>query len=305
MTRFLVVGDATVDVTVAPSRPVRFGGDVSAVIRLGAGGQGANVAVRLARRGEPVTLAAPVADDVAGRLLREALTMDGIRLAEMPANRTAVVVALLDAGGERSMLSDRQPIDASRAAAAIDAAEWIHLSAYALVDDREGDSLAAALGARPAGTRLSLAGGSISPEPALVSRFLHRLGVLRPDLLVVSREEAASLLGGPMRLAREAAPQLADRAGVVVVTAGSAGSVALVDGELHEVLAPDVAGPALDSTGAGDAYVAALIAGLVAGAWPPAEGPLRSAMEEGSRAGALVARVVGAQGRIDGERQPS
>ena len=29
------------------------------------------------------------------------------------------------------------------------------------------------------------------------------------------------------------------------------------------------------------------------------------AMEEGSRAGAKVARVVGAQGRIDGERAPS
>jgi len=305
VTRFLVVGDAILDVTVAPSRPVRFGGDVSAVIRLGAGGQGANVAVRLARRGEPVTLAAPMADDVAGRLLREALTMDRVSLAKLAATRTAVVVALLDAGGERSMLSDRQSIDAAPVAAAIDGAEWIHLSAYALIDDREGDALAAVLGKRPNGTRLSLAGGSISPEPALVSRFLHRLAVLRPDLLVVSREEAASLLGGPMRLARDAAPQLADRAGVAVVTAGSGGSVAAADRELHEVPAPEVTGPALDSTGAGDAYVAALIAGLVSGAWPPAEERLRPAMEEGSRAGAKVARVVGAQGRIDGERAPS
>ena len=302
MTRFLVVGDAILDVTVAPSRPVRFGGDVSAVIRLGAGGQGANVAVRLARRGEAVTLAAPLADDVAGRLLREALSMDGVSLAEMRANRTAVVVALLDAGGERSMLSDRQLLDASRVAAALEGTDWIHLSAYALIDDREGDALAAVLGQRPGATRLSLAGCSISPEPALVSRSLHRLSVLRPDLLVVSREEAASLLGGPMRLAREAASQLAERAGVVIVTAGSAGSVAAVsDRSPLEVPAPEAGGPTLDSTGAGDAYVAALIAGLVAGPWPPTEEVLRPAMEEGSRAGAQVARVVGAQGRIDGE----
>jgi sugar/nucleoside kinase (ribokinase family) len=304
VTRFLVVGDAILDVTVAPSRPVRFGGDVSAVIRLGAGGQGANVAVRLARRGEAVTLAAPLADDVAGRLLREALSADGVVLAEMPASRTAVVVALLDAGGERSMLSDRQLIDAARVAAVVGGAEWIHLSAYALLDDREGDALAAVLGGRPEGTRLSLAGGSISPEPALVSRFLQRLSVLRPDLLVVSREEAASLLGGPMRLAREAAPALAERAGVVVVTAGSGGSVAARDGALHEVPAPEAGGPTLDSTGAGDAYVAALIAGLVNGPWPPTEEQLRPAMEQGSRSGALVARVVGAQGRIDGEPGP-
>jgi sugar/nucleoside kinase (ribokinase family) len=259
------------------------------------------VAVRLARRGEAVTLAAPLADDVAGRLLRESLSADGVVLAGMPAHRTAVVVALLDAGGERSMLSDRQLIDASRVAAALDGAEWIHLSAYALIEDREGDALAAVLGQRPEGARLSLAGGSISPEPALVSRFLQRLSVLRPELLVVSREEAASLLGGPMRLARDAAPALAERAGVVVVTAGSAGSVAVADGTLHEVPAPEAGGPTLDSTGAGDAYVAALISGLVAGAWPPTEEHLRHAMEQGSRAGAQVARVVGAQGRIAGE----
>ena len=50
MTRVVVIGDATLDVTVAPAEPMRHGGDVAAAIRLAPGGQGANVAVRLARR---------------------------------------------------------------------------------------------------------------------------------------------------------------------------------------------------------------------------------------------------------------
>jgi sugar/nucleoside kinase (ribokinase family) len=304
VSRFLVVGDAILDVTVAPSRPVRAGGDVPAVIRLGPGGQGANVAVRLARRGEQVGLLAPIADDAGGRLLRESLVADGVEVLSMPVTRSAVVVALLDAGGERSMLSDRQAIAAEDAAGALDHGDWIHVSAYALLDDVNGDGLAVALGARGADVRLSLAGGSIPPEPAVVARFLGRMATARPDVVVVSRDEAAALLGRPSEMAREAARRLADRAPIVVVTAGSAGSAAASGGSVVAVPAPDVPGPTLDATGAGDAFVAALISRLAGGSWPPGEAALQAGMEEGSQAGALVARVVGAQARVAGERAP-
>jgi sugar/nucleoside kinase (ribokinase family) len=298
---FVVVGDATLDVTVAPSRPARFGGDVEAVIRLGPGGQGANVAVRLARRGERVSLVAPIAADAGGRLLNDALTADRVDIVPLPATRTAVVVALLDADGERSMLSDRQAIDAEYVARASADAGWIHVSAYALLDDANGDGLSGVLAQRGRETRLSLAGGSVPPEPATVARFLRRVATLRPDLMVISGEEAAAILGRPSETAADAASRLAGNATVVTVTAGSAGSAATVGGAILEVRAPELSQPALDSTGAGDAYVAALVSRLAAGAWPPAEPALRAAMEEGSRAGALVSRVVGAQARVAGE----
>jgi fructokinase len=219
----------------------------------------------------------------------------------MAAARTAVVVALLDAGGERSMLSDRQTIEASQVHPALGGASWIHVSAYALLDDVEGDPLARLLGERPGGARLSVAGGSIPPEPAIVSRFRRRLAAARPDVVVVSREEAGALLGRPADMTRDAAAHLAELAPLVVVTAGRAGSAAALDGKVHEAAAPEVPGPALDATGAGDAYVAALVAVLASGTWPPSTDALRTAMGEGSRSGALVARVVGAQARIDGE----
>ncbi len=57
----------------------------------------------------------------------------------------------------------------------------------------------------------------------------------------------------------------------------------------------------VDATGAGDAYVAALIARLSTGGWPPDLATLRDAMERGSRDGGMVARVLGAQGRIAAE----
>jgi sugar/nucleoside kinase (ribokinase family) len=204
------------------------------------------------------------------------------------------------------MLSDRQAIHPEGVSSALDGADWVHVSAYAVIDDRDGDALATTLGGRGGSTRLSVAGGSIAPEPAIVSRFLRRLDEARPDLLVVSRDEAAALLGEPPQLARVAAAQLAARATLVVVTAGSAGSAAVIDGgTVQEAVAPELPGPAIDSTGAGDAYLAALISRLAPGEWPPAADALREAMEAGSRAGALVARVVGAQAPVEGEAAAS
>ena len=71
------------------------------------------MAVRLARQGADAALVAPMADDAAGRLLREALLAEHVSLRALHATRTAAVIALLDAVGERTMLSDRQTLDPS------------------------------------------------------------------------------------------------------------------------------------------------------------------------------------------------
>ncbi|HET6820073.1 MAG TPA: PfkB family carbohydrate kinase, partial [Candidatus Limnocylindria bacterium] len=150
---FAVVGDLSLDIVVAQSGPQRERSDVPATIRIGPGGQGANVAVRLARQGADVALVSPMANDAGGRLLREALQAEGLELRPLPATRSTVVLALLDETGDRTMISDRQTLDAGAVAPGIEAASWIHCSGYPLLDDRTGDRLAEILGARGRGVR--------------------------------------------------------------------------------------------------------------------------------------------------------
>lgn len=301
--RVAVVGDATLDVTVRPEEPLRPGGDVSAAIDIAPGGQGANVAVRLARAGMEVRLAAAIADDEAGRLLRTALESEGVELVPMRATRSGTVVALLDHAGERTMLSDRVTLDAGAVAGACAGAAWVHCSAYPLADDASGDALAATLGSLPTGTRVSAGGGSLAPDAGLAARVRERLATARASLLIFGRDEAAALLDQPLPSLPAAADALSRTfpMAIAVVTGGAAGSAAAGPGFALSVPAQEPATPMLDATGAGDAYAAALIAALLPLDGPPDVAQLRAGMEAGSRAGGLVSRVLGAQGRIAGE----
>jgi len=302
VTRFAVVGDLSLDIVVAQSGPQREGSDVPATIRIGPGGQGANVAVRLARQGADAALVSPMADDAGGRLLREALQAEGVTLRPLPALRSTVVLALLGETGDRTMISDRQTLDAEAVAPAIGEAEWIHCSGYPLLDDRTGDRLAGILGDRRAGVRLSVAGGSVPPEPARVTRLRLRLAASRPDLLLVSGDEAESMLGARPASGLAATRALRELAPLLIVTSGADGSAAAAGDVELEVPAVELPGPMLDATGAGDAFLAAALVGLAdAATWPPSVKQLRAAMERGSLLGSQVARVVGAQGRAPAE----
>lgn len=307
MTRFAVLGDCTLDIVVMAERRRRRGGDVPARIRLGPGGQAANVAVRLARMGRQVTsvrLVAPMADDLAGRLLHESLASDGVVVAALPAVSSAAVAVLLEANGERAMLSDRRSLGAGSATAAFADVDWVHCSGYALVDDETGDELAAALGARPAAVTLSVGGGSVPLEARRAARFRTRLRSAAPQLCLLNRDEAGALLGRPpVPTARRAAVLLSDLADVVVVTEGRGGSAATLGGRAFTAPAHVAPGRAVDTTGAGDAYAAAMIATLAGGNWPPSSPRLERAMAAATRLGARVAGVAGAQGRVAGERR--
>jgi sugar/nucleoside kinase (ribokinase family) len=279
--RFVVVGDCLLDVTVAPSGPIRPGADAPAGIDLGPGGQAANVAVRLARRGASVRLVAPFADDAAGRLLREAIAAGAVELVPLVVERSGTVVALLE-GGERTMLSQRVPFPASAPgtlARAMADSGWIHCSGYALLD-AYGPAVAAALAERPGRATLSIGGCAVPPDGT--RRFRDLLAVARPELLVLNRAEAASI----------------GHAFSMVVTDPDGSSATIGPLTLRQ---PAIAGATLDATGVGDAYAAALIIALSTGPWPPAEARLRDAMRAGAELASLVAGVVGAQARVAGE----
>jgi ribokinase len=298
-----VIGDATLDVTARPAEAPRVGGDVPAQISLSPGGQGANVAVRLARAGREVRLATAIADDPAGRLLAAALEADGVALVRLAAARSGVVVALLDDAGERAMLSDRVSLDLGGLAAACRGAEWIHCSVYALADDVTGDALAELLRSLASVSRVSAGGGSLSHGSERAGRVRRRLATAGTALLILGREEASALLDVPLPSAAAAADALAGAfSGLIgVVTGGATGSAAAGPGFALSVPAQDPTAPMVDATGAGDAYAAALIDALVGAPWPPDVPALRAAMEAGSRHGGLASRVLGAQARTVAE----
>jgi sugar/nucleoside kinase (ribokinase family) len=298
-----VIGDSTLDVTVRPAEPPRPGGDVPAQISLSPGGQGANVAVRLARAGREVRLAAAIAEDAAGGLLKAALEADGVALFRLATERSGVVLALLDDAGERAMLSDRVSLDLNGLARACAGAEWIHCSVYALADDATGDALAELLGSLASSIRVSAGGGSLPHGPERAARVRRRLATAAVALLILGREEASGLLAVPLPSAAAAADALASAFPglLAVVTGGATGSAAAGPGFALSVPAQDPATPMVDATGAGDAYAAALIDALAGTPWPPDVPGLRAAMEAGSRHGGLASRVLGAQARTAAE----
>jgi len=301
--RVTVIGDSTLDVTVRPTQEPRPGGDVPARIGLTPGGQGANVAVRLARDGVTVLLVTAIADDAAGQILTSNLVVDGVLLERLPAERSGAVVALLDDRGERAMLSDRITLAPAGVAAACVGAAWVHCSAYALADDETGDLLAGVIGSLPETTRISAGGGSLPPDAGRAARVRDRLAMTRARLMIFSRDEAAALLDAPVPSLAAAADAMASTfpGAIAIVTGGPAGSAAAGPGFALSVAARDPATPMIDATGAGDAYAAAVINGLLAADWPPSVPALHAAMEAGSLLGALVSRVFGAQARVPGE----
>lgn len=304
--RVTVVGDCILDVIVRPVGALRPGGDIPAHVAVGPGGQGANVAVQLARQGVSVRLVTALADDGAGRLLAASLADEGVELVRLPAVRSGTVVALLDEVAERTMLSDRVSLDPSALGAALDPADWVHASGYALADALTGEALAAVLAAGHAGSRVSVAGGSFQSDAAVAASVRDRLATVRPDLLILDRDEAAVVLGGNAESLATAAASLAAAmpGSVVVVTGGPDGSAAAGHG-MAVAVSPDapVAGM-IDATGAGDAYTAGMIAAFLGAPWPPDASALHEAMRRAGRLGALASQVIGAQGRIRGERDP-
>lgn len=283
MTRVVVVGDALLDVVARPAAPMRPGADVLAEILVGAGGQGANLAVRLARLGDlTVELVCGLGGDPAAAIVLDALEADGVTVSPVTVDATGTVVILLDDDGERTMLSQRTPFAATAEAPIQRTADWIVVSGYLLLEP-DAPALARSLAARPG--RRMLVGCTVPGDP---SAWVAAAIALSPDLTVLNRDEATAL-GAPPGFA----------GGGLVIT-DAAGATAAIDGITASVRRPD-GEPALDTTGAGDAFAAGLIASLARDAWPPSEAELERALAAAAELGSAVAGSPGAQGRIPAE----
>jgi sugar/nucleoside kinase (ribokinase family) len=290
VTHALVVGDVMVDVVVRLEGPIARGSDAPARISLGGGGSAANVAAWLAAAGAAPVLVGRVGDDAGGREARAALAAAGVdaRLAVDPELATGTCVVVVEPGGERTMMPDPGANDALSIEDLPDelfaAGRHLHVPGYALL--REGSRAAAASAIVRAGNE----GMTVSVDPssaALLSRHFLDLAS-GAGLLLPNAEEARALTGEPEP--GRAARRLSERFAEVVVTLGERGAL-WTDGHAS-CLVPAVAGVAVrDSTGAGDAFAAGLIAARLEGAQP------EEALAAGCR---LAARAVSRYGARPG-----
>lgn len=288
----LVVGDLAQDIVIRAAGALVPGSDVAAAISRSPGGAGANVAAGLAGLGIRVTLVGCVGPDDRGQLEAE-LSAAGVRCAVRVVHgaRTGTVVAFVEPGGERSMASDR---GANLELAIDDLPDdllrrhtHVHLSGYPLLDERTRPA------ARYALTRSRELGRTTSVDPASSGPLLRRgVAAFRRDIvgvdLLTPNAPEARLLAGEEDVTR-AADVLAGEHPVVAVTLGAEGALWRgSDGSFWCPAHPRDA-PVLDSTGAGDAFTAGLLASWLSGSSGPA------CLQAGVRAAAKVLGRPGAR----------
>ncbi|MCK2217235.1 sugar kinase [Actinomadura sp. ATCC 31491] len=289
----LVVGDAVTDVVARHAAPVQPGTDTAADIVLRPGGSGANTAAWAAHLGADVRLLARLGYDSSDWHIAE-LTRTGVRpqVTVDPDHPTAVVIAMVDHSGERSMLTNRGA--GSRISerdwdpALLDGVARLHLSGYVFFAP-PGLRLA-----RAAMADAAAAGVAVSLDPASTGP-LRDFGVERfmaetagAGLVIPNLDEALLLSGAPTP--ERAAEALSERYGTAVVKLGAGGALAAVDGALVARV-PGVPADVVDTTGAGDAFAAGFLTAALRGCGE------RAALEEGCRAGAACVAQVGGRPR--------
>lgn len=260
----VVIGDVATDVVVVLEGTPAPGSDRPASIRSRGGGAGANVAVHLARLGVPVTMAGCIGDDAAGAGLLAELTGAGVRpaLRTLPGAATGTVVSLVEPGGQRSMLADRGANLALRPADVppLLSGGHLHLSGYTLLDPGpRAAGLAAIAAAAANGCTVSIDPASTAP---LVGYGVDRwLTDTAPATVLLPNADEARLLTGSADPG-DAARQLAEQYAVVAVSLGADGALwASGTALVHRPARPtDV----VDTTGAGDAFAAGLLAAWLA-----------------------------------------
>lgn len=203
-----------------------------------------------------------------------------------PETPTGVCLVLISPDGERTMVPSAGANGTLRPAELTDpplvsAGDRLHLSGYTLLNEGSRAAARYALaGAVQAGVPVSVDAASAAPIRALGGpRLLDWLPA--GALLIANTDELAALTeddpAGPMLLAA--------RGFTVVIKDGGRGASLVHAGQRHELPTEPV--PVLDSTGAGDAFAAGLLAALHGGE------QLTEAVAAGNRAGARALRTVG------------
>ena len=291
---FLVLGRAGMDLYADPP-----GTELAEAGRFVAhlGGSAANIAVGLARQGSSVGLISTVSDDAVGRFCLAQLDLYGIDRAHVGTvsgeARTSLAVVETRVEDCQSVIYRNGAADLELAVADLDAvnfAAWgvLVVTGTAMASASGYKATLAALDrARAAGcvTVLDVDYRPYSWPSKAVARVAGLAAATLCDIIVGNDVEFALLAGPDDAGLNTARALVAKGASVAVYKMGEAGAVTLTrDAEITTGIYRTVA---LKPTGAGDAFMAGLLAGLAAGHG------LHDAVLRGSAAAAIVVSRVG------------
>lgn len=293
MSKVVVFGSMNMDLSIASPRMPEAGETLQGSGFLAnAGGKGANQAIAAARLGAPVHMLAAVGADVFGRELVDGLERAGIGCEDVRALEgvtTGVAVIVRTAGENRIVLS----AGANHALSADDVSADLR---------RVGEK-----------NDVFVTQGECNPDATIAAlRAAHSLGlftIFNPaparavpddlwtciDLVCLNETECQIMCGVlPVdeKTCLRAARRLRDLgAGSVVITLGSSGSFA-VGANGATVRVPAASAEVVDTTGAGDTFIGALVAGRAKGL------SLEESMRWGAAAAAVTVSRLGAQQSI-------
>jgi sugar/nucleoside kinase (ribokinase family) len=249
------IGDLVEDIVVWLPSEIAKGTDTNVSIMRRRGGSAANVAVSAASAGARVRFIGRVGSDVVGAALVEELSAGGVDARVHHEGRTATIVVLVDAEGERSMLPDRGAATQLEAISDddLDGVTWLHVPAYSLVvEPLATATLRAIQSVQRTGGTVSIDASSVAIIDRMgVERFSEMLTNLAPDIVFCNQDEGLTL-------------GVESRNGLVgvdvtIVKAGAGMTVAYRDNEVVAALLPSPLSDVRDTTGAGDAFAAGFI----------------------------------------------
>ncbi|WP_368525308.1 aminoimidazole riboside kinase [Enterobacter asburiae] len=260
------------------------------------GGAPANVAVGIARLGGQSAFIGKVGDDPFGRFMAKTLADEKVDVKSMrldPAHRTSTVVVDLDDHGERSFTFMVRPSAdlflESADLPTFSAGEWLHVCSIALSAEPSRSATFEAMDA------IREAGGYVSFDPNIrpdlwpdeneLRRCLEQ-ALQSADVVKLSVEELAFLTGNVEVNVGLDTLMARCPARLVLVTQGKEGVIAWHQGTVKHYPATPV--ECVDTTGAGDAFVAGLLYGLAAGQ------DLTPVIALAQRCGALATTAKGA-----------
>ncbi|MGH1524418.1 carbohydrate kinase family protein [Leifsonia sp. L25] len=281
----LVAGEALIDV-------IRSGD----ATREHPGGSPANVALGLARLGVPTAFLTALGRDARGAAIAARLARDGVDILPeswlLPATSSAVATIQPDG-------SARYAFDIAWTLAEtveLPAVRHIHVGSISAFLAPGADRIEHLVMTATADVTVSVdpnIRADLVGEPRAARERFERLAA-RADLVKLSDEDARFLYPG--RSDADTAVALASHGAIVAVTRGSAGSL-LVSGDTQVEVDPihvDVA----DTVGAGDSYMAALLAWLLTGDLrrrPRSAAELAEAGAFAARAAAITVSRAGAE----------